>query len=512
MQLPTPKTPRHRDALSKRVPITPRHKIGSLARPLTPHTPRTPSSPSIFSAVYYRARQLFTSSADPGPFVGREDERETLQIFLQKGITAKSGRCLYVSGPPGTGKSALVNEVFRGVQQFEGVKTAQINCMSAKRSEAIYGKLIEEFADDDCQFADGMARLRAMFMPKKKSPDLIYIVTLDEIDHLVTLDLEVLYTLFEWSLHPSSRLIIIGIANALDLTDRLLPRLKSRNLKPQLLPFLPYTAPQIASVITNKLHSILSADHAITSDFVPVIHPSAIQLCSKKVAAQSGDLRKAFDIVRKTVDLIETEIKQEPDPDQHEWPTPSKTIAGKTSNSQSRADSPLAKVTSFTAPRASITHVSRVASSVLSNGASQRLNTLNLQQQAVLCALISHQKKSRASTARSSVFTTPSKSCAAPPVRKIYETYRVLCREESDLNPVTSTEFMDVMSGLETLGLVGEEKGGRGFRMATSTPSRRMGGVGDEKRILCFVDEDEMKACLKGVGRALLIGLLACEA
>ena len=38
--------------------------------------------------------------------------------------------------------------------------------------------------------------------------------------------LQVLYTLFEWSALPSSKLILIGIANALDLTERFLPRLR----------------------------------------------------------------------------------------------------------------------------------------------------------------------------------------------------------------------------------------------------------------------------------------------
>ena len=50
---------------------------------------------------------------------------------------------------------------------------------------------------------------------------------LDEIDQLVTSDNQVLYTLFEWASKKESKLVLIGIANALNLTDRFLPRLKS---------------------------------------------------------------------------------------------------------------------------------------------------------------------------------------------------------------------------------------------------------------------------------------------
>ena len=54
-------------------------------------------------------------------------------------------------------------------------------------------------------------------------------LVLDEIDHLITKDQDVLYSFFEWAKSNSSKLIMIGIANALDLTSRFLPRLKTKN-------------------------------------------------------------------------------------------------------------------------------------------------------------------------------------------------------------------------------------------------------------------------------------------
>ncbi|OQV11283.1 hypothetical protein CLAIMM_15143 [Cladophialophora immunda] len=43
------------------------------------------------------------------------------------------------------------------------------------------------------------------------------LVSHDEVDTLLGGDCEVLYSIFEWAMHPSSTLILIGIANALDL-------------------------------------------------------------------------------------------------------------------------------------------------------------------------------------------------------------------------------------------------------------------------------------------------------
>ena len=78
------------------------------------------------------------------------------------------------------------------------------------------------------------------FATLKQNSPFASVVVLDEIDCLITKDQEVLYKLFEWPTLPNSRLVLIGIANALDLTDRFLPRLKAKNIEPQLLHFIPY--------------------------------------------------------------------------------------------------------------------------------------------------------------------------------------------------------------------------------------------------------------------------------
>jgi cell division control protein 6 len=54
----------------------------------------------------------------------------------------------------------------------------------------------------------------------------LYILVLDEIDQLESKNQDVLYTVFEWPALACSRLALVGIANTLDLTDRVLPRLQ----------------------------------------------------------------------------------------------------------------------------------------------------------------------------------------------------------------------------------------------------------------------------------------------
>lgn len=525
VEFKTPSKSRYRDVLDS-PPVTPRHRVQVGAKSLTPRTPRHVSTPTAATpttqTIYTQARQLFARGANSGRLVGRETEREKLSSFIQDGVESQKGGCLYVSGPPGTGKSAMIEEVCQELD-LSSVRRAHVNCASMRGARDVYSKLAEELCDDSQVFKKSEAdRLKAMFMPDMPTNGL-FLVTLDEIDHLLTADAGVLQTLFEWALHSKSKLMLIGIANALDLTDRSLPQLKAKNLKPRLLPFLPYNAGQIAGVITNRLRSLLPAAHDGDPNFVPFVQPVAIQLCAKKVASQTGDLRKAFELVKRAIDLIEQETlqkleKQKEDPNsQH-----NKTILIENTNLSSPAkpslkQKPISTYTVLTAPRASIAHIARITSSAFGQGTVQRLQNLNLQQKAVICALTALDRKRREGEFPS----TPSKTrCPAPTVKQIFDTYCALCRNDNILHPLTATEFKDVLSNLETMGLVGEFQGrGRGGTVAGgsdfrrtpsrsgSAPSTPVKGL-DEQGLVCFVSQREIESQIAGPGEGILRRLL----
>ncbi|KAK8042075.1 hypothetical protein PG993_006598 [Apiospora rasikravindrae] len=447
-------------------------------------------------------------SSDPGQLVGRDDERQQLRDFLGRCSTAKPSGCIYVSGPPGTGKSAMVNEITQEVVKSHSVKKAYINCMSIKSSKDLYATLLDLLCDGtDAAEADAAVTLQKLFVPRKKTSD-VYLIVLDEIDHILTLDLESLYRVFEWSMGKNSRLMLVGIANALDLTDRFLPRLKSRNLKPELLPFLPYTALQIKTIITARLKSLVSS--------------------------QTGDLRKAFEICRRAIDLVETETKQKHESDIREkilLASPSRKVLGENINLSSpskgtprkgHAESLLAslkELTAETAPRVTISHLNKITAAAFSNGTNQRLKTLNLQQKAALCSLVVLEKRNR--TSKASVLTTPSKQhVTAPSIKTLYDAYCLLCTQDSVLHPLSSSEFREVMSSLETLSLVSAVDGKTGSFIGTQTPSKRgkkaafgaSAGLADEKRVASCVGEKEMEQAVEGIGAGILQRILGGEA
>ncbi|PNP41441.1 hypothetical protein TGAMA5MH_06768 [Trichoderma gamsii] len=523
----TPSAPRHRDVLGS-YPSTPRHAVMSAGKLFKRLTPQSPLTPTTIQTVYHQARQLFARGAEPGQLVGREAEREQLTTFLDRVSTSAPGGCMYISGPPGTGKSAMITNIAKTYSEQEGVRSAYVNCMSIKSSKDLYHTLLAALGEDgsDLSEAEAISSLQKMFFSRAKS-SATCLVTLDEIDHILTLDLESLYRLFEWSLAKSSKLLLLGIANALDLTDRFLPRLKSKNLKPELLPFLPYTAAQVKNIIITRLKSLMPEGK---EGFVPFIHPAAIELCSRKVSSQTGDLRRAFEICRRALDLVEAETRSKHEEEARQkflQLTPTKKPLGENINGNSAGGSTrsvfqittasLKALTAETAPRASIGHLNKVTAAAFSNGTTQRLKALNLQQKAALCSLVAYENHIRTIAKGAGAPLTPSKSqTMAPTIKLLFDKYCKLCLRDSVLHPLSSSEFREVVGSLETLGLVNAVEGKTGSFIMPQTPSKRGRKVaaasGDEKRIASCVGDKEMESIAEGVGADILRTILSGEA
>jgi cell division control protein 6 len=210
--------------------------------------------------------------------------------------------------------------------------------------------------------------------------------------------------------------------------------------------------------------------------------------------------------------------------------TPSRKVLGENNNlsspskggSKNSSAALIASLKSLTienAPRVTISHLNKITSAAFSNGTNQRLKTLNLQQKAALCSLVALEKRNRAS--RTSVLGTPLKSqTTAPNIKTLYDTYCLLCTQDSVLHPLSSSEFREVMGSLETLSLVSAVDGKTGSFTVSQTPSKRgrrsafgsSTGLTDEKRVASCVGEKEMEQAVEGIGAGILQSILNGEA
>ncbi|KAI8337815.1 P-loop containing nucleoside triphosphate hydrolase protein [Choanephora cucurbitarum] len=372
---------------------------------------------------------MFRRTAIPSQLIGRESERERMVAFWKEHVLSNKSGCLYISGKPGTGKTAMLNEIMRSMQQenqkaSHQIKVVNINCMSMKEPKQIYEKLIQELSSKQSTALESDVAKQAQALIDAKR-DILSVVVLDEIDYLKTKDQDVLYKLFEWTSLPQSQLVLIGISNALDLTDRILPRLRAKNCEPILLNFNSYGNEEIQNIIKGRLYALLGEGTVTQDTPLPLIQPIAIKLIASKVAGSASDVRTALDICLKAVEIAEAEHKK-------------KSAHGVLSEIESNTQN---KMTAEE-PKVTIAHVSKVLKVVSGKSSTQKLKELKLHEKIALGVLLVMHRSNKGSKKNQST------------IRDFKEQYVKSCANSTNIPTVSSNELNDILNALETKSLV----------------------------------------------------------
>ncbi|KAI5369470.1 Putative BAH domain, AAA+ ATPase domain, ATPase, AAA-type, core, AAA lid domain-containing protein [Septoria linicola] len=249
------------------------------------------------------ARSSLHVSAVPHALPCRETEFETVHTHLETAISAGTGSCIYISGTPGTGKTATVREVVSSLQnavaeeQLDDFYFVEINGMKVTDPHQSYSLLWEALKGDRVSSTHALELLEREFTTP--SPRRVpCVVLMDELDQLVTRNQGVMYNFFNWPQLRHSRLIVLAVANTMDLPERTLSNKISSRLGLTRITFPGYTHTQLMTIIQSRLEGVGKV----------VVEPDAVQFASRKVAAVSGDARRALDICRRAVELAEMEV------------------------------------------------------------------------------------------------------------------------------------------------------------------------------------------------------------
>ncbi|XP_029632841.1 cell division control protein 6 homolog [Salmo trutta] len=336
-------------------------------------------------------------TAVPERLLSREAERSSIRSFLEDKALKASPASLYISGAPGTGKTACLNCVLQEMKdELKEIETVVINCMALRSAHAIFPLLAKKLGA-----SGGHTDTKLQKLLTSKGPTVLLV--LDEMDQLDSKAQDVLYTIFEWPYLPKSRLCLIGIANSLDLTDRILPRLQALpRCRPQLLHFPPYSRQELAAIVQDRLGQVSGEG---------LLDASAVQFCARKVSAVSGDARKALDICRRAVELVESDDRK--------------------------------KEAETTASRVSVPQVARVLSEVYGDRmSSSEGESFPIQQKLLVCCLL--------------LLTRNGKNKEIP-LGKLHEVYSRLCAKRQ-LGGVGQGECLSLCSLLESRGIFALKK------------------------------------------------------
>lgn len=258
-------------------------------------------SPSHFASSPYRqARAQLHVSSVPSSLPCRDAEFETVYTHLSAAISEGTGTCIYISGTPGTGKTATVREVVAQLnnsvlaEELDDFIFVEINGMKVTDPRQAYSLLWEALKGDRVSPAHALDLLEREF--SHPSPRRVpCVVLMDELDQLVTKNQSVMYNFFNWPARRHSRLIVLAVANTMDLPERTLSNKISSRLGLTRITFPGYKHTDLMEIISSRLSNIPGN----------IVDPDAIQFASRKVAAVSGDARRALDICRRAVEIAE---------------------------------------------------------------------------------------------------------------------------------------------------------------------------------------------------------------
>ena len=263
------------------------------------------------STVLGGVRAVLSLASTPATLPCRENERKQVYDFVHEAIMAGShstGKCLYISGVPGTGKTATVREIIRVLrsQARNGVipkfNHVELNALRLQTPKHAYSTIAEELMGQKFSPDKASMVLEKRFKEGKGSDGRVTVLIVDELDLLVTHRQDVLYNIFDWPTHKKSRLVVIGIANTLDVPERMLPRIASR-LGSNRAAFAPYSWEQLKKIVTSRLESVEGCSDAYA--------PSTLDLICRKVASVNGDARRALELARRAAEVAEARINVE---------------------------------------------------------------------------------------------------------------------------------------------------------------------------------------------------------
>nr|Q58DC8.2 RecName: Full=Origin recognition complex subunit 1 [Bos taurus] len=251
------------------------------------------------------ARLRLHVAAVPESLPCREQEFQDIYNFVESKLLDQTGGCMYISGVPGTGKTATVHEVICCLQQAAQANEVppfqyiEVNGMKLTEPHQVYVQILQKLTGKRATANHAAALLAKRFCTQGSSQETT-VLLVDELDLLWTQKQDVMYNLFDWPTHKEARLVVLTIANTMDLPERIMMNRVSSRLGLTRMCFQPYTHSQLRQILLSRLRH------------VKAFEDDAIQLVARKVAALSGDARRCLDICRRATEICEFSC-QKPD-------------------------------------------------------------------------------------------------------------------------------------------------------------------------------------------------------
>lgn len=256
----------------------------------------------------FKDKSFLQTQHKPDTVPHRSEQIKMVASILAPALRGERTSNLFVYGNTGTGKTlsimyvkdALEKRMKKSeVNEFE-LKIEYLNCKLKQVADTEYrilAALIKQLGGSVPATGLPTQEVYNRFIDLIDSKKQLLILILDEIDQIVNkMSNNFLYNLTRLNSELSkSQISIVGISNDLTFLDNVDPRVKS-SLSEEELIFPPYNALQIQDILNKRVEQAFKEE---------VLDPSVVPKCAAYAARESGDARRALDLLRVAGELAE---------------------------------------------------------------------------------------------------------------------------------------------------------------------------------------------------------------
>lgn len=250
-------------------------------------------------------KNILQTSYIPDQLPHRKEQIEQIAPIIASALKGDKPSNIMIFGKTGTGKTAVMNfignELKKADELNENCEFVYINCEVV---DTHYGILYHIANQNQMDFEKRIPytgwsteRVFMEMMESIDSQNKVYIVVLDEIDRLLSKSNDdVLYHLLVINESmKNSKLSLIGISNNLNFMQMLDPRVKSR-LSEEKMVFPTYKTEELEDILRERAKLAFDQDS---------LDESVIPYCAVLSAQETGDARRAIDLLRVSADIAE---------------------------------------------------------------------------------------------------------------------------------------------------------------------------------------------------------------
>ncbi|MBX0324676.1 orc1/cdc6 family replication initiation protein [Halomicroarcula sp. F13] len=256
----------------------------------------------------FRDEDMLREDYQPDSIAARDEELASYENALQPVINGAQPRNIFLYGKAGVGKTAvtrfLLSHLRQDVAEYDDVDLSVywLNCTNFSSSYQVAANLVNLLRPANQQISTtGYPQQTVFDMLYEELEDIggTVLLVLDEIDHIGEDD-DILYELprarsngYLETVKPG----VIGISNDFGFRETLSPKVKD-TLCEEEIHFPPYQAPELESILTQRVEGALRAD---------ALSEGVLQLCAAIAAQDTGSARQALDLLYKAGDIARTQ-------------------------------------------------------------------------------------------------------------------------------------------------------------------------------------------------------------